>query len=145
MKDETKRLEEWLRMLEPPYKLRGEAQVGRLLDRYEIPFFYELPLLINDRGRDRIWYPSFMLPTYSRLIVEYVGTPVRPDYMEGIDHKQRAYDRNGISALFIYPEDLTGSRWDETLVDRIKHLGQTSSVPPQLDGRYGQPATSRPR
>jgi hypothetical protein len=50
-------LEERLRALEPPYRSRGEAQVGRLLDRYGIPFFYEQPLVVLDRGRHRLWQP----------------------------------------------------------------------------------------
>ena len=50
-------LEERLAGLEPPYRSQGEAQVGRLLDRYGIPFFYEHPLLILDRGRHRVWHP----------------------------------------------------------------------------------------
>ena len=44
-------LEDYLAKLEPPYKSRGEAQVGRLLDRYGIPFFYEQPLIVYDRGK----------------------------------------------------------------------------------------------
>ena len=35
------RLEDVLGPNEPQYKSRGEAQVGRLLDRYDIPFLYE--------------------------------------------------------------------------------------------------------
>ena len=50
-------LEERLAELEPPYRSRGEAQVGRLLDRYGIPFFYEHPLLVLDRGHYRVWHP----------------------------------------------------------------------------------------
>ena len=50
-------LEERLAGLEPPYRSRGEAQVGRLLDRYGIPFFYEHPLLVLDRGHYRVWHP----------------------------------------------------------------------------------------
>ena len=45
------RLEDRLDPLEPPYKSRGEAQVGRLLDRYGIPFVYEQPTIVYDRGR----------------------------------------------------------------------------------------------
>ncbi len=61
------RLEDRLDPLEPPYRSRGEIQVGCLLDRYNIPFFYEQPTLIYDRGRHRIWRPDFTLPTYSGL------------------------------------------------------------------------------
>ena len=50
----TARLEDRLDPYEPPYRSRGEAQVGRLLDRQEIPFFYEQPTLIYDRGQHRV-------------------------------------------------------------------------------------------
>ena len=50
-------LEERLTRLEPPYRSRGEAQVGRLLDRYGIPFFHEYPTMVYDRGRHRVWHP----------------------------------------------------------------------------------------
>jgi len=76
------RLEDRLGPLEPPYKSRGEAQVGRLLDRYGIPFFYEQPTLVLDRGRHRLWRPDFTLPDYNGLVVEYAGMPDVPDYMD---------------------------------------------------------------
>ena len=84
------RLEDRLGPNEPPYRSRGEAQVGRMLDRYGIPFFYENPLILHDRGRYRIWHPDFMLPSYGNLVVEYAGMPDRPDYMAGIRHKEAA-------------------------------------------------------
>ncbi len=115
----TARLEDRLGPHEPPYRSRGEAQVGRLLDRYGIPFFYEQPTLIYDRGRHRIWHPDFTLPTYDGLIIEYAGMLDVPDYARGIRHKQRAYAANYIPALFIYPADLQGSVWPERLLRRI--------------------------
>lgn len=113
------RLEDRLGPDEPPYRSRGEAQVGRLLDRYGLPFFYEYPTPIYDRGRYRIWHPDFTLPTYGRLIVEYAGMPDVQHYAEGIRHKQRAYAANRIRALFVYPTDLQGHAWPERLVRRI--------------------------
>jgi hypothetical protein len=94
--------------LEPPYRSRGEAQVGRLLDREQIPFLYEQPTLIYDRGRHRIWRPDFTLPTYGDLIVEYAGMMDVPDYAAGIAHKAATYRANEIPAVFVYPEDLRG-------------------------------------
>jgi hypothetical protein len=85
------RLEDRLHPLEPPYRSRGEAQVGRLLDREQIPFLYEQPTLIYDRGRHRIWRPDFTLPTYGGLVVEYAGMMDVPDYAAGIEHKIAAY------------------------------------------------------
>jgi len=116
-------LENRLAALEPPYKSRGEAQIGRLLDRYGVPFFYEQPTLIYDRGRHHVWHPDFTLPDYNGLIVEYAGMPDVPDYAAGIQHKVGAYKVNGIPAFFIYPQDLTGPAWPERLYERIVQEG----------------------
>jgi len=113
------RLEDRLGPNEPPYRSRGEAQVGRMLDLYGIPFFYENPLILHDRGRYRIWHPDFTLPSYGNLVVEYAGMPDRPDYMAGIRHKEAAYLRNDIPALFVYPQDLTGAVWPQTVTARV--------------------------
>lgn len=122
--------------LEPPYRSRGEAQVGRLLDRYGIPFFYEQPTLIYDRGRHRIWHPDFTLPTYNGLVVEYAGMMEVPDYARGIRHKQRAYAANGIPALFVYPTDLTGPAWPEHLYERIVGAAQCALRGCPEESRY---------
>ena len=134
------RLEDRLGPLEPPYRSRGEAQVGRLLDRYGIPFFYEKPLLLYDRGTRRVWHPDFTLTDAQRTVVEYAGMPDVPDYQAGIIHKQGAYAANGIPAVFIYPLDLRGPDWPGRVVQKIQgvyrpawHLMRcraTSAVPP---------------
>lgn len=113
------RIEDRLGPWEPPYRSRGEAQVGRLLDRYGIPFFYENPTVVYDQGRCRIWRPDFTLPSYDGPILEYAGMPDVPDYMAGIRHKEHAYRANGIRALFIYPNDLQGRHWPQRLHRRI--------------------------
>ena len=118
------RLEDRLGPDEPPYRSRGEAQVGRLLDRYGIPFFYEMPTVIYDRGRFRVWHPDFTLPTYGNLIVEYAGMPDRPAYMDGVRHKQQAYRANAMSVLFLYPRDLQGRLWPRRALRSIEHAGR---------------------
>jgi hypothetical protein len=120
MKVGAARLEDRLGANEPPYRSRGEAQVGRLLDRYGIPFFYEHPLIVRDRGRYRVWHPDFLLPTRDDLVVEYAGLPDIPEYMKGLRHKANVYGVNGIPALFVYPHDLAGPEWPTRLVQRIE-------------------------
>jgi len=115
--------------LEPPYRSRGEAQVGRVLDRYGMPFFYEQPTLIYDRGRHRIWHPDFSLPTYNGLVVEYAGMMDVPDYARGIEHKGRVYAANEIPAVFVYPEDLAKPGWPEGLVESIYKAAQQPLSP----------------
>lgn len=100
--------------------------VGRVLDQYSIPFYYEQPTLIFDRGRHRIWRPDFSLPTHNGLIVECAGMMDIPDYADGIRHKRQAYEANGIPALFIYPEDLMERDWPERLVESIHETADRS-------------------
>lgn len=121
MRGEHVRLEDRLGPNEPAYRSRGEAQVGRLLDRYGIPFVYERPTIVRDRGRDRVWHPDFTLPTYAGLIVEYAGMPDRPEYMRGVRYKRRAYAANRLRALFVYPADLRGRYWPQRLLGSIRY------------------------
>ena len=46
-----------------------------------------------------------------------------PDYAAGIRHKRRAYARNGVRVLFVYPRDLRGPSWPERLIGRIRRAG----------------------
>ena len=128
------RLEDRLGPDEAAYRSRGEAQVGRLLARYGIPFFYEMPTVIYDRGRFRVWHPDFTLPTYGNLIVEYAGMPDRPAYMDGVRHKQQAYRVNRIPAMFLYPEDLQGRSWPERLREKIAQTRR--QAPGYLSARF---------
>jgi len=121
------RLEDRLAPHEPPYRSRGEAQVGRLLDRFGIPFYHEHPTLIYDRGRHRLWLPDFTLPTIDWLVIEYAGMPDVPEYMAGIRHKERVYRENWMRAMFLYPNDLRGPRWPEALIERVRCAGQRTS------------------
>lgn len=136
MKVDASRLEDRLAPWEPPYKSRGEAQVGRLLDRYGIPFFYESPWAVHDNGRQRTWHPDFTLFSYRGLVLEYAGMPDRPDYMAGIRKKERVYAQNNIPAVFLYPQDLRGRHWPTQVVERIRdanhaNLGRSSYRAPE--------------
>ena len=140
-------LEDRLRELEPPYRSRGEAKVGRLLDRYGIPFFYEMPLIVLDRGTHRRWHPDFTLPSYGSLVVEYAGMPDVPEYMAGIRYKRRVFEANGIQAVFLYPQDIAGPGWEEEAIARIDAAGTRTghglpyyTVPHRA---YSQPQGSR--
>ena len=120
MQVDAPRLEDRLGPHEPPYRSRGEAQVGRLLDRYGIPFFYEKPLVtVHENGR-KTWYPDFTLPTYGNLVVEYAGMPDRPEYMARLQRKEAAYAASRVPSLFLYPTDLTGRDWPARVISRIE-------------------------
>lgn len=127
MNQPNSELEEAIRALEPPYRSRGEAQVGRLLDRYGIPFFYEQPTLVYDHGRHRVWHPDFSLPGYGSMIIEYAGMPDVQEYRQRVERKQQVYKANGIPAVFVYPDDLTGPVWAEALYHRIEQAGRQAA------------------
>lgn len=144
MPDQPPRLEDRLVRSAPPYRSRGEAQVGHLLDRYGLPFVYEPVTLIYDRGRYRSWHPDFRLRQYGGLIIEYAGMMDLPAYAAGIRHKRRAYARNGLRALFVYPRELRGPSWPERLVERIRRAGLYERRPTYRLRRYwGHPAYAR--
>jgi hypothetical protein len=138
------RLEDRLHPLEPPYRSRGEAQVGRLLDRAQIPFLHEQPTLIYDRGRHRIWRPDFTLPTYGGLIVEYAGMMDVPDYAAGIEHKAKAYARNEIPAVFVYPEDLRYLVSINAFLSHIEESGHLIRPATQHRGLTGSAVAASP-
>lgn len=101
------------------YRSRGEATIAEMLEAYGIPFLYELPRLVHDRGRYRVWHPDFSLPEHAGTIIEYAGMMDVPDYRAGVQHKQQAYAANHIPALFVYPEDLSQPGWHESIVARV--------------------------
>jgi hypothetical protein len=106
--------------------LVGRRRSVRLLDRYGIPFFYEMPTVIYDRVRYRVWRPDFTLPTYGNLIVEYAGMMDVRDYAAGIRHKKRAYAANAMQAMFVYPAELRGRSWPRRIAQRIEYFGRLS-------------------
>jgi len=113
-------LEDELSQLDPPYKSRQEAQLGGMLDRYGIPFFYDQPVLVYDSGRHEIVKPAFTLPTYAGLVVEYA------DRSQDIRRRQQVYQDNGIAAVIVQQEDLQGFEGPLNLLNRIE----------QAAGRY---------
>ena len=104
--------------LDPPYRSRQEAQLGRMLDRYGIPFFYDQSVLVYDNGRHEIVKPAFTLPTYAGLVVEYA------DKAEDTHRRQRMYHDNGIAAVIVQPEDMQGFEGPPNLLDRIERAAE---------------------
>ena len=113
-------MEARLAELEPPYRSRGEAQVGRFLRRYRLPFLYEPPVPVYHNGRWRTWHPDFLLPEHGDLLIEYAGMISDPAYRRSAMAKRRAYGANGYRALFLYPADIRGPDWPRRLLDRVQ-------------------------
>ena len=116
--------------LEPPYRGAGQTAIGRLLDQYGLPFFYEQRTLILNEGRHEIWRPDFTLPSYHGLVIEYAGASGDNDTAR----REAVYAANQISALFLYQRDLPGQGRSERVIDRIRQAGEEILRP---DERYG--------
>ncbi|MCK4601817.1 MAG: hypothetical protein KAU28_05090 [Phycisphaerae bacterium] len=123
-------LEDELSELDPPYRSRQETHVGRMLDRYGIPFFYEQPVLVYDNGRHEIVKPAFTLPTYAGLVVEYA------DKSHDSRRMERVYHDNGIPAVIIRPEEMQSFKGPAGLIERIEQAAR------QYKSLMRYPATS---
>jgi len=104
-----------------------------MLNRHEIPYFYEHPLAVVDSGKTRVWYPDFQLRDLG-ILIEYFGMPDDPTYCSGMARKEAVYEANGISAISVTPDQFRGEwpakilgRIEEVLTDRLKRLDAARS------------------
>ena len=102
------------------YRSRGERMIGAFLEDAGLAFRYEPPLLVEDKGRVRIWHPDFFLPDY-RTVIEYFGVKDRPEYQRMKNHKVRVYRENSIPAVYVTPDDFE-RHWQGDLLDRVGAL-----------------------
>jgi len=51
-----------------------ELRIGRMLDRYGIPFFHKQATIIYTEGRKELWNPSFTLYSYGGTAIDYVAS-----------------------------------------------------------------------
>jgi hypothetical protein len=100
--------------MEPPYRHIQEQQVGRLLDRYGIPFFYRSPMMILDQGKHRIWQPSFSLPQYGISAIDYMTDD------RDIPGRIAVYRYNQIPATVLGPKDLDKPNGQQELYQRLE-------------------------
>ena len=114
--------------LEPQndYKSKAEIKVVNILKRNYDSVEYEKPLFLTDRGSQRIWYPDFTISTtfIDGLVVEYAGLMECEDYAKGIRHKANAFSKNGLQAIFLYPEEVFGKTPEQTVVDKIMEAAE---------------------
>ena len=114
------RVEDAVREIEPAYRSRGEATLGRMLRHHHVPFLYERRTPVIDRaGLLRLWYPDFTLPRprHDDLLVEYTH---RDPLDRALKTKQIVYDTNGYNVLWARPDDLRGPAWPQRLLGRIE-------------------------
>lgn len=108
---------------EPPYRSRGEAQVGRVLHRYGVPFVYERPTPVLDGRQIRVLHPDFTLPAQQWRIVEYAGLLDDAVYRQTLARKLWLYAASGWSTVLLTPRDLQGPDWPGRLYSRVVRDG----------------------
>ena len=118
MKNENKdpELEGLLTELDPPYESKEDLKIGRLLDKYGIPFYYKQATIIYDQGKNEIWYPTFSMPAYNGAVIDYIDNTDR----ESLDQKIQIYRYNQIPATVLGPKDLEKSNFENDLYQKLK-------------------------
>ena len=109
-------LEYYIGKLQPPYELKAQAKIGRMLDQYGIPFYYKHPMLVFEDGRRMITRPDFTLPTYNNTVIDYRP---RNDAIRG-RMKSDLYRQNGIAAFSLDQSDLDRPNWQGRLYNRLE-------------------------
>lgn len=117
-----------------------------MLTRYRIPFLYEHPVAVVDRGLTRVWYPDLQLAGQG-IFIEYAGLVDRPEYAASLAHKQEVYRDNGLTALLLERDDLRGNwpdrllgRIEGVLTDRLRAFQRTRAVSNSVSINHRAPA-----
>ena len=114
-------LEDLLTELDPPYESKDELKVGRMLDRYGIPFFYRQATIVYNEGKNEIWKPSFTLYSYGGAVVDYVAGSGE-NRQEQVLSKEQIYRYNQIPAAVLGPKDLDKPNWDKDLYAKLEQM-----------------------
>jgi hypothetical protein len=121
LRNPNEELEDRLTELDPPYQTKDELKVGRMLDQYGIPFFYQQPTIIYNEGNNEIWKPSFTLYSYGGAVIDYVAGESKPEQKLSRD---KIYRYNQIPAVVLGPKDLERPNWHETLYEKLEQMYQ---------------------
>ena len=121
MRNPNKELEGLLTELDPPYETKDELKVGRMLDRYGVPFFYKQATIVYHEGKNEIWKPSFTLYSYGGAVIDYVAGSGEPQQGERLS-RERIYRYNQIPATVLGPPDLDKPNWDKDLYAKLERL-----------------------
>ena len=95
---------------ESSYKSGGERKIAQFLEKMNISFSYERPMLIVDKqDKQRIYYPDFWLNDY-HIAIEYFGlTGSDKNYDKITQNKQEVYNSMQIDLIPLFPDNLYGT------------------------------------
>lgn len=94
--------------------------VAGFLTQYGIPFTYERPTLVLDKGMPKIWYPDFSLDDY-KILIDYLGIRADPKYHSSANYKSRVYAENKLDHISLTYHDLQKD-WQHDLLLGIGQL-----------------------
>jgi hypothetical protein len=117
---QEKEISDILMELDPPYKSKEELQIGRILDQYGIPFFYQQPTIIYVNGKNEIWQPTFTMPQYGCAVIDYISQANTQNPKDNIQNRKQIYDYNQIPATVLGPKDLDKANFQENLYQKLK-------------------------
>jgi len=110
-----------LHELDPPYESKEELQIGRILDRYGIPFFYKQATVIYYDGNNEIWKPTFTLPQQGCYVIDYIAQANGQNSKNNMVQKRKdIYDYNQIPATVLGPKDLKKPNFRNDLYQKLK-------------------------
>ena len=111
-------LEYFIGKLDPPYESKETAQIGHMLEQYQIPFFYKQATLVQHQGHREVTHVDFNLPTRNGMVIDYIVDPGSRDYQD----KKDLYEQNQIPALLVTGESLKEPHWQQKLYDKVQEL-----------------------
>ncbi|MFC1761155.1 hypothetical protein ACFL6U_03645 [Planctomycetota bacterium] len=121
MKKQNDELADLLGELDPPYESLEEIRIGKVLDRYGVPFFYKQPSIIYNEGKNEIWKPSFTMYSYGGAVVDYIAS-TGENPQARIFSKDRIYKYNQVPAVLLGPKDLEKPNWDIDLYEKLEQV-----------------------
>jgi hypothetical protein len=109
-----------------PYRSQGERKIAEILEKQNIVFVHEHPLLIreqkeNDGEKLRIWYPDFWLPMYG-IVIEFWGRENDDAYEKGKRAKLDAYKKMNIACISVKPQTLNKDLQSYLIMSISRHI-----------------------
>lgn len=97
------------------YIHQQERDIAEILDHYEISFIYQRPIYVYDMYNPCIITPSFVMPDYKDLIIDYLPS----NSIEDVEFKKDLYNQNNLDAIVFNKQYLAKDNWQKDLYEKI--------------------------
>jgi len=99
------------------YKSKGEYEIAKFLNKYNIEFEYEFPITVVENGKTKIWYPDFYLKEY-QTVIEYFGMyNYNETYKLNANFKKKTFQDCGIQFIAVYE---LRDKWEDYILKSMK-------------------------